>query len=218
MPTALHLARLKAVTDALTPHRPSRIVDLGCGSGELLLHLQDRPWIQRLIGIDSDTKRLTQARERLQVNLLDRDSRIQIWHGEFDDPQLRLPPVDAAVMLETIEHVDVGRLPRVEALLFQRIRPALIVITTPNREYNPVHGMRPHERRHPGHRFEWTRAQFEEWAAGVATRQGYEAAFQPVGPGDPQRGGSSQMAVFQLASAPERVSPQSRPDLDGRLR
>lgn len=202
MPTALHRARLKAVTDALTPHRPRRIVDLGCGRGDLILHLQGRSWIQQLIGIDSDTRRLTQARERLQVDWLDRDARIQIWHGEFDDPLLRLPPVDAAVMLETIEHVDVGRLPRVEVLLFQRIRPTLVVITTPNREYNPLHGMRSHERRHPGHRFEWTRAQFEEWGMGVAARRGYTVSFAPIGPGDPQRGGSSQMATFLMAPAP----------------
>ena len=35
--------------------------------------------------------------------------------------------------------------------------------------------------RHKDHRFEWTRAQFEAWAQGVAARFGYNVRFGPVG-------------------------------------
>ena len=50
--------------------------------------------------------------------------------------------------------------------------------------------------RHGDHRFEWTRAEFENWAGGVAARHGYKVRFEPVGPPDAALGAPSQMAVF----------------------
>ena len=50
--------------------------------------------------------------------------------------------------------------------------------------------------RHKDHRFEWTRAQFETWSKGVATRFGYSVRFGPIGPVDDQLGAPTQMAVF----------------------
>ncbi len=54
--------------------------------------------------------------------------------------------------------------------------------------------------RHRDHRFEWTRAEFQEWASGVATRSGYSARFLPVGPDDSAVGTPTQMAVFERSS------------------
>ncbi|MFE1955764.1 3' terminal RNA ribose 2'-O-methyltransferase Hen1, partial [Streptomyces sp. NPDC059524] len=51
---------------------------------------------------------------------------------------------------------------------------------------------------HGDHRFEWTRAEFREWAGRVAGRHGYEVAYVPVGPDDPEVGPPTQMAVFSL--------------------
>ncbi|MFD8555359.1 3' terminal RNA ribose 2'-O-methyltransferase Hen1, partial [Streptomyces fradiae] len=52
------------------------------------------------------------------------------------------------------------------------------------------------------HRFEWTRAEFRDWARGVAGRHGYAVAFTPVGPEDPEVGPPTQMAVFTAADGP----------------
>ncbi len=51
-------------------------------------------------------------------------------------------------------------------------------------------------KRHPDHRFEWTRAEFRSWAASVATTHGYQVSFRPVGPEHPQDGPPTQLAVF----------------------
>ena len=50
--------------------------------------------------------------------------------------------------------------------------------------------------RHRDHRFEWTRGEFEAWAARVAAENGYGVRFLPVGPEDPELGAPTQMAVF----------------------
>jgi len=52
-------------------------------------------------------------------------------------------------------------------------------------------------KRHPGHHFEWTRAQFQQWACGVAQRHGCSVSFSDLGPPDPVRGSSTQMAKFE---------------------
>ena len=81
--------------------------------------------------------------------------------------------------------------------MFECAKPKCIVITTPNREYNVKWETLPAGKfRHRDHRFEWTRAEMQAWAEGVATRFGYAVRFQPVGPEDPELGAPSQMAVF----------------------
>jgi hypothetical protein len=50
--------------------------------------------------------------------------------------------------------------------------------------------------RHGDHRFEWTRAEFRDWARGVAASNGYTVEFRAVGDEDAKLGPPTQMAVF----------------------
>jgi hypothetical protein len=81
--------------------------------------------------------------------------------------------------------------------VFRRARPATVIVTTPNRDYNVLHGMPEDALRHPDHRFEWGRARFRGWAFGTARRNGYAAHFDDIGDVDPLLGGSTQMATFR---------------------
>lgn len=196
MATALHHARLDAVVDTLLVRGARQVADLGCGSGELLQRLRDHEQFVRLLGIDIDTQALALARERLGLDLFSRDQRVQVCFGSFEESDWAEGAIDAAVLLETIEHIDAGRLSRVEHAVFARLRPEIVVVTTPNKEFNALHGLLPGVRRHPGHRFEWTRPQFKGWCDGVAERQGYDVGFRDIGPPDPVVGSSTQMACF----------------------
>ena len=81
-------------------------------------------------------------------------------------------------------------------------RPATLVVTTPNVEYNVrFETLKPGRFRHTDHRFEWTRAQFQEWSAAAARRYGYGVRFLPVGPDDPEVGPPTQLAVFEREAA-----------------
>ena len=53
------------------------------------------------------------------------------------------------------------------------------------------------------HRFEWTRAEFEQWAGGVAERNGYAVRYLPAGEVDPELGPPTQFAVFELTGEPQ---------------
>lgn len=197
MPSALHQERLEIVAQALIDAGARTVLDLGCGPGELMLLLSAHAQFERIVGLDTDAEPLDQARAVLGLPLVDRNGRIQLRRGSFEDASPELCGFDAAAMVETLEHIDPGRLTRVERAVFGAMRPTLVLVTTPNQDYNEIHGMAPGERRHPGHRFEWSRARFRHWAGGVARRQGYRVEFTDIGPLHPRRGSSTQMARFQ---------------------
>jgi hypothetical protein len=87
-----------------------------------------------------------------------------------------------------------------------------LVLTTPNREYNALFPSLPAGVwRHRDHRFEWSRAEFEDWCGLVAERHGYAVRFAPIGDLHPTLGPPTQMAVFgrngTLSCADPEVTP-----------
>ena len=196
--TPLHEARLAAITHALLASGALSVLDLGCGEGVLMVRLAAQAQFGRIVGIDISVAALHAAREALHLDPLAPPGRVQVMHASFTDVDPALRGFDAAVMLETIEHVDPGRLSLVERAVFSCYRPRTVLITTPNQEYNVVHGMNPGAFRHPDHRFEWDRPKFRRWACGVAARHAYSVAFHDIGDCHPSRGASTQMASFTL--------------------
>jgi hypothetical protein len=53
--------------------------------------------------------------------------------------------------------------------------------------------------RHPDHRFEWTRQEFQDWANKVAAKHGYIVRFLSIGPENTDVGAPTQVGVFQRA-------------------
>jgi len=194
--------RRTAVVDTLKELGASRVLDLGCGEGKLLRALLREKQFTEIVGMDVSLRMLEIAEERLG---LDPDgglparvrARIRLIHGSLVYRDARLAGFDAAAVVEVIEHLDPARLAAFERSLFQFARPAHVVLTTPNAEYNVKWATLPAgEFRHHDHRFEWTRAQLEAWARGVAGWSRYSVRFAPVGPVDEKLGAPTQMAVF----------------------
>ena len=94
--------------------------------------------------------------------------------------------------------MDAERLDALERVIFAKARPGAVLISTPNVEFNATfESMSPGQLRHSDHRFEWTRAEFEGWAASVCARQGYTVTFQGIGEAHDAFGHPTQMAVFE---------------------
>lgn len=190
--------RLGAVESVLKASGARRVLDLGCGSGALLERLI-RDNYERVVGVDVSVRALELAARRLRLDGMHeaQRARIGLIHSPLTYRDKRLRGFDAAALVEVIEHLDPPRLAAAEANVFGSARPSTVVVTTPNAEYNVRWETLPAgEMRHPDHRFEWTRAQFADWAGGVAGRFGYQVRYLPVGPEDPEVGSPTQMAVF----------------------
>jgi small RNA 2'-O-methyltransferase len=196
MPSELHEERLRTVAAEVLASGARTVLDLGCGTGELLMRLVAERQYTRIVGLEIDAAAREEARNGLGLGFPTPGARVEVRNGSYAEPHPGLAGFDAAVLLETIEHVEPGRLSRVERAVFEQMRARVTWVSTPNQEYNVLHGMAPGERRHPGHRFEWTRAKFQAWAEGVALRTGYGVVFSGIGPTNPLRGCSTQLARF----------------------
>ncbi len=198
-PVPLAVQRRDAILAALRAAGAQRVLDLGCGQGQLVQALLGDPAYTEIVGMDVSVRALTIAARRLRLERMGerQRSRVTLLQGSLAYTDKRLTGYDAAVLSEVIEHLDLERLPALEYAVFGSARPRTVLVTTPNVEYNVRWETLPAGHvRHGDHRFEWTREEFRAWAGQVAERFGYAVAYVPVGDDDPEVGPPTQMAVF----------------------
>lgn len=200
---SLHQQRLGAVLAVLKASNARRVLDLGCGEGRLLSLLLKERQFSDILGMDVAYRTLEVATERLHLDHLPptQRKRLTLLHSSLLYRDERLQGYDAAAVVEVIEHLDPPRLAAFERNVFEFARPATVVITTPNAEYNVMWESLPAGKfRHRDHRFEWTLAEFASWAEAMGEQFGYSTRFLPIGPEDATVGAPSQMAVFEVNS------------------
>ena len=203
-PLRLHALRLDTVTEVLKQNNVTSVLDLGCGEGKLMSRLIKERALVRIVGVDASVRTLETAHRKLRLNQAQdaMTERVTLQMGSLTYGDRRWHGFDAATLVEVIEHIEPHRLSALVLSLFADARPRVVVVTTPNREYNALfEGLKDGKLRHPDHRFEWTRAEFESWSNMVAKEHGYSVSFSPLGPIDDTRGGPSQMAVFKQEDA-----------------
>jgi len=198
-PARLNDLRLDAVAAALEGSGATSVADLGCGEGKLLQRLVRNRRFTRLIGLDASARSLEYAARRLKLDIAAGPSadRIKLMHGALTYRDDRWKDVDAAALVEVVEHLDAERLPALVEVVFAAARPKVVIVTTPNAEHNALFPSLPAGAfRHPDHRFEWSRAEFQSWAAAIETRHGYRATISGIGEAHAVHGAPTQMAVF----------------------
>lgn len=201
--TPLRVQRADAVIAALRDVAAHRVVDMGCGPGALLARLAKDRSFTKIVGVDVSARSLETAARVLRLDAASdaERERIELLHGSIVYRDDRLAGHDAMVLMEVIEHVDPTRLTALEDTVFAGAHPSAVVVTTPNAEYNALYPALGGGFRHDDHRFEWTRAQFRDWADGVADRHGYTVEYRPVGGEDAALGAPTQLALFRTEAA-----------------
>jgi 3' terminal RNA ribose 2'-O-methyltransferase Hen1 len=202
-PRPLNIQRREAILALLAETGARRVGDFGCGSGVLTRELLADKQIERVVAVDVSARALQLAARYLHLDRLPETERqrLKIFQSSLIYRDDRLAGLDAAVLMEVIEHVDLSRLAALERSVFGFAAPGTVLVTTPNVEYN-IHydNLAPGAVRHRDHRFEWTRAEFGAWASRVAAAYRYQVRFLPVGPDHEQTGAPTQLAVFTKAA------------------
>jgi 3' terminal RNA ribose 2'-O-methyltransferase Hen1 len=199
----LNRQRLGSVVAALKSCNAQSVIDLGCGEGNLLRLLVKERQFTRISGMDVSHVALARAREKLKLDQAgdSAQERLTLFQGALTYKDSRLAGYDAACLVEVIEHLDPPRLASLERVLFACARPSVLVVSTPNRDYNSKYAQLPESAlRHSDHRFEFTRAEFRTWATNVAARHGYGIRFSDIGEADEAFGAPTQMGVFTLCA------------------
>ncbi|WP_371497054.1 3' terminal RNA ribose 2'-O-methyltransferase Hen1 [Kitasatospora sp. NBC_00374] len=202
-PVPLAVRRREAIVAALHETGAARVLDLGCGQGELVGALLKDARFTEVLGVDVSSRALAAAARKLRLDRMTerQAARVKLVQGALTYTDARLKGYDAAVLSEVIEHLDLPRLPALEYAVFGAARPAAVVVTTPNVEYNVRWESLPAGHvRHADHRFEWTRAEFAAWADEVARKYGYTVTVRPVGPSDDEVGAPTQLALFRIGT------------------
>ncbi|MEV0259910.1 3' terminal RNA ribose 2'-O-methyltransferase Hen1 [Streptomyces sp. NPDC050617] len=214
-PVPLAVQRREAILGELRAAKAARVLDLGCGQGQLVGALLKEAQFTDIVGVDVSMRALKEAARRLRLERMSerQAARVRLLQGSLAYTDARLKGYDAAVLSEVIEHLDPPRLPALEYAVFGAARPGAVLVSTPNVEYNVRWESLPAGHvRHSDHRFEWTRAEFRAWAEGVAERHGYGVEFRPVGPDDPEVGPPTQLAVFTMAAQDMDAKPETKPE------
>jgi 3' terminal RNA ribose 2'-O-methyltransferase Hen1 len=195
----LHQQRLSRVVDILKQSGAKRILDLGCGEGKLIRKLLDEKQFSEIIGMDVSQRALEIVKQRLERLPAKVRERLTLFQSSLLYRDKRLQNFDAAALVEVIEHLDEFRLAAFERTVFEFVRPKLVVITTPNRDYNVMWESLPAGKmRHSDHRFEWTRAEFQTWATSIAERFSYIVEISGIGDEAENVGTPTQMGIFKV--------------------
>ena len=202
-PVSLAQQRRGAVLAAVRASGARRVGDFGCGEGVLVADLLADRSIERIVAVDVSARTLEVAGRKLRLDRMSEQqrARLDIFQSSLTYRDDRLADLDAAVLMEVIEHVDPPRLGALERAVFGHAAAGTVIVTTPNVEYNVRFETLPSgTRRHRDHRFEWTRREFQQWGDRVAAEYGYTVRYLPVGSDDPGVGPPTQMAVFAKSS------------------
>jgi 3' terminal RNA ribose 2'-O-methyltransferase Hen1 len=193
---SLHQMRHARVCEIVRVLKPKSLVDLGCGDGKLLRELIKVPGLDRIVGMDVSYFALERAQRRLRLEEAGprMKERVQLIHGSLMYRDKRLEGFDVCTIVEVIEHLDLPRLATFERVVFEYARPKVVILTTPNRDYNPVYELEG--MRHDDHRFEWSTEEFRKWCEAIQERFGYTFAIEGVGEAHDSYGCSSNLAVF----------------------
>jgi len=194
-PEGLQETRMRNVLESLGSKGVSSVLDLGCGNGMLIERLAAEPGIIRLLGVDSSMAALETARQRLGLSCATAtQGKISLIQALATNPDPQFQGFDAVTAVEVIEHLDPARLSAFGRVVFHYLRPALVIMTTPNFEYNVRWNSAPVLRR-KDHRFEWTRSQFRDWVTTFASRRPYICEFKEIGTSFRNLGAPTQMVI-----------------------
>ncbi|MDY8095068.1 3' terminal RNA ribose 2'-O-methyltransferase Hen1 [Paenibacillus polymyxa] len=194
----LNELRYQAIMDVIRKlPRRQKIVDLGSGEGKLSARMARMTGVEEIWAVEPSAYAQLRAVERF--NKLERHADAisptpMMGSLFYYDEQLR--GKDVMILCEVIEHVDEHRLNRVMKTIVTEYQPGVLIVTTPNREYNEVYRMNQQEMRHGDHRFEWSRSEFQERCEQWIVEAPYSVALKGIGEEVEGFGQPTQMAIF----------------------
>uniref|UniRef100_A0A8D0CBW6 Small RNA 2'-O-methyltransferase n=1 Tax=Salvator merianae TaxID=96440 RepID=A0A8D0CBW6_SALMN len=198
----LYKQRYLFVKQLVSRHKPKKVADLGCADCRLLWLLKFCCSVEELVGVDISEDVMKQKMHTLSpipgdyLQPSEKCLTITLYQGSVTQKDPCMLGFDMITCIELIEHLEAKELETFPEVVFGFMSPAMIVISTPNSEFNPL--LPTETFRHPDHKFEWNRAQFQNWSQAAAARYNYTVEFTGLGAPPPGKevGFCTQIGVF----------------------
>ncbi|XP_065698528.2 small RNA 2'-O-methyltransferase isoform X1 [Patagioenas fasciata] len=182
----LYKQRYQFIKDLVGKYKPKKVADLGCADCTLLQMLKFCSSIEVLAGLDICTSVMKENMHRLSplpgdyLQPAERPLTVTLHQGSVAHKDPCMLGFDLVTCIELIEHLEQSELMKFPEVVFGFMAPRIVVISTPNFEFN---ALLPNKAlfRHPDHKFEWNQAQFQSWALETARRYDYSVEFTGVG-------------------------------------
>ncbi|XP_042871001.1 uncharacterized protein LOC122252554 isoform X2 [Penaeus japonicus] len=181
----------------------TKVVDMGSAELGFFKYLREIPGIRDVVLVDKDGQKMQDNEYKIKpftsdhLVLRSNPLTVRMVCGDvrFCDPVLL--GAEVVTMIELIEHMQEWDLPALVNCVFHRIRPKLVIITTPNADFNKhIPKFTPGTFRHWDHKFEWTSKEFQIWCQSVIQSAGsYTVEYSGCGLG-PNGDYCSQAAFF----------------------
>ena len=176
---SLNTLRLQKMKEAILKCNPTKVLDFGCGEGNLLELLVDENF--EITGVDSSEKAINRAYMKMKKKgKLNSDSNLKIIQGSLYYKDSRLKDFDTVVLCEVIEHIELERVGQViDNILF--LEPKNFIVSTPNKDFNKFFKGLKGELRYYDHRFEFTYKEFENFCNWIKDTYGYKFTIESFG-------------------------------------
>lgn len=125
---------------------------MGCGNGKVLTYIcRCMPGIE-LYGVDKSEKQCRKLKRKFSGH-----GNVNIIFGDFLKGDFEIVPVDMVLIIEVIEHLDMGEVFALLQALCFKLRAKYILVTTPNKDYNKnLDILTEKGLRNKDHKFEFT--------------------------------------------------------------
>lgn len=172
--------RLQKMKEAVLKCNPIKVLDFGCGEGNLLELLSEENF--EVIGVDSSEKAINRAYVKMKKKgkLYNMGGNTTVLQSSLYYKDSRFKDVDTVVLCEVIEHIELERVPQViDNIMF--LNPKNFIVSTPNKDFNKFFKDLKGELRYYDHRFEFTYKEFEDFCRWVKDNYGYSFTIESFG-------------------------------------
>lgn len=201
---------VKVIRDYAELELVKTVTDFGCASFSFFCqHLLACEFLSTVNLVDIDRKIIEIAlpvisleRYRETVSYGRNTLTVNIFEGSVAKKDDRILGSDVVVAIELIEHLFPDELEQFPSTVFGFIQPKLVIITTPNYDFNILFE-NGNSFRHYDHKFEFTKRQFADWVYNITQKYDYNVELYGIGEppiNSENVGYCSQMAVFQKLS------------------
>ncbi|OAF70229.1 hypothetical protein A3Q56_02002 [Intoshia linei] len=223
----VYIQRYELVSNNLKYMNASSVLDVGCSDMKFFQYLKNTKTIHRIGMLDLDEKTMYESDEpkrcyneafKNRPHFIVECMLADIFNVKKNTD---LAKFDAVSMIEFVEHIHEDKLNDLIKIIFEYMSPRIVIITTPNSDYNHLLEMK-NKFRHDDHKFEWTQNEFQTWCTEISSKYQYKLDFEGVGKlitdTDERVGFCSQVAIFESLTIPRKENDSFEIKFDEHLK